>query len=229
MKKTIGLATMCVLSVVSIVLAQIPNMNLANSIVEARQKNNTQLTTFTWTVQTQIFKDGNVKDTRIQQVAYGPGGVPQYTLLNDIGSRMPIGFFRRAIAENEKQELETYLKGVEKLVGQYTLPTSGAIVNFLQTASIVQTTGPDGLPVLQATGNSVVTPGDNMTISFNATTFLPTSMDISTNFNGQPLTMNATFRVVPGSGLNHMQYATVNIPGKGLMVNIHNYDYVPNN
>ncbi|MBS0187019.1 MAG: hypothetical protein JSS51_03050 [Planctomycetes bacterium] len=229
MNKSIAFASLLVLSIVSFVVAQIPNVNLANSIVQARQQNNALLVTYTWTVQTQIMKDGNVKDTRIQQVAYGPGGVPQYTLINDESSPLPRGFFRRSIAENEKEEVETYLKGVEQLVAQYTLPTPGAIVNFLQSATIVQTTGPAGLQALQTTGANVVTPGDSMTITFNPTTYLPTSMNVSTSYNGQPLTMNATFRTVPGSNLNHMQYSTVNIPGKGLMVNVHNYDYVPNN
>lgn len=210
------------------VVAQIPNVNLANSIIGARQKNNSMLVQYTWTAQTQISKDGNVKDTRIQQVSYGPSGVPQYVLLNDIGAQMPRGFFRRAIAENEKEELEKYLKGLEKLIGQYTLPSPGALVNFLSSASIVNATSVTGQPILQTTGSSVVTPGDSMTITFDSTTFNTKSMEVTTTFDNQAVTLSATFRTLP-SGLNHMQYATVDVPGKGLVVQLHNYDYVPNN
>lgn len=212
----------------SAVIAQIPNVNLANSIIGARQKNNSMMVQYTWTAQTQISKDGNVKDTRIQQVSYGPNGAPQYVLLNDIGAEMPRGFFRRAIAENEKEELEKYLKGLEKLIGQYTLPSPGALVNFLSGASIVNATSVTGQPILQTTGSSVITPGDTMTITFDSATFNTRSMEMSTTFDNQPVTMSATFRTLP-SGLNHMQYATVEVPGKSLVVQVHNYDYVPNN
>lgn len=212
----------------SAVIAQIPNVNLANSIIAARQKNNSMMVQYTWTAQTQISKDGNVKDTRIQQVSYGPNGAPQYVLLNDIGAEMPRGFLRRAIAENEKEELEKYLKGLEKLIGQYTLPSPGALVNFLSGASIVNATSVTGQPILQTTGSSVITPGDTMTITFDSVTFNTRSMEMSTTFDNQPVTMSATFRALQ-SGLNHMQYATVDVPGKGLVVHVHNYDYVPNN
>ncbi|MBS0191255.1 MAG: hypothetical protein U0573_15615 [Phycisphaerales bacterium] len=210
------------------VVAQIPNVNLANSIIAARQKNNSMMVQFTWTAQTQISKDGNVKDTRIQQVSYGPDGVPQYVLLNDIGAPMPRGFFRRSIAENEKEELEKYLKGLEKLIAQYTLPTPGALVNFLAGASIVNATDPYGQPILQTTGSNVINPGDTMTITFDSVTFNTKSMEMTTTFDNQPVTMSATFRSIT-PGLNHMQYATVDVPGKGLVVQVHNYDYVPNN
>lgn len=216
------------LGIASLVLAQIPNVNLANSILEARQKNGVQMTKFTWTVQTQVLKDNSVKDTRIQQVSYGPGGVPQYALLNDFSAPLPRGFLRRAIAENEKEQLEGFLKGLQQMIGQYTLPSPGAVVNFLTTAAITQATAPDGSSILQTTGAGVVTPGDSMTISFNNTTFQPVSMNVSTTFKDQPVTFSATFRSVPG-GPNHMQYTTVTVPGMGLVVNVHNYDYVPNN
>lgn len=228
MTKPIGLLISLALLASVAVLAQIPNVNLANSIITARQKNNAMLVQYTWTAQTQISKDGSVKDTRIQQVSYGPNGVPQYVLLNDVGAQMPRGFFRRAIAENEKEELEKYLKGLEQMIGQYTLPSAGAIVNFLGTASITSATSVDGKPILTTTGSSVVTPGDTLTITFDAATFAPRAIEMSSTFDNQPVTMSATFRALP-SGLNHMQYATIEAPGKGLVVQVHNYDYVPNN
>jgi len=229
MIKSIGFVfALVVLATISFVGAQIPNVNLANSIIGARQKNNSMLVQYTWTAQTQISKDGNVKDTRIQQVSYTPSGAPQYVLLNDTGAQMPRGFFRRAIADNEKEELEKYLKGLEKLIAQYTLPSSGAVVNFLGSAVITTGTAADGTPILQTTGNGVVSPGDTMTITFDSVTYNTRAMQMTTTFDNQPVSMQATFRTLP-SGLNHMQYATIEAPGKGLVVQVHNYDYVPNN
>jgi hypothetical protein len=168
-----------------------------------------------------------VQDTRIQQVSYGPTGVPQYTLLNDEGAQMPRRFFRRIAAENEKEEIETYLKGLQQLVGQYTLPTAGAMVNFLSGATITKGTSPDGVSILQTTGNSVVVPGDTLSLSFDANTCQPRRMDINTTFKDQQVTLTATFRTLP-SGLSHMQYATADVASMQLVVQIHNYDYTPN-
>ena len=215
------------LALVPAALAQVPNEGLANSIIAARQKSNAMLQQYTWNVRTEILKNGSAKDTRIQQVSYGANGVPQYTLLNDTGSSMPRGFFRRAIAENEKEEMEKYLKGLQELVGKYTLPSAGATINFLSTAKIVSATSPEGRAILQTTGNGVVIPGDTLAFTFDAASFAVRRMDITTTFDGQPVTMTATFRTLP-SGLTHMQYATVDVPGKSLSVQMHNYDYVPN-
>ena len=208
--------------------AQVRNEALANSIIAARQKNNTMLLQYTWTAMTSFLKDGNTKDTRIQQVSYTASGVPQYTLINDNAAPMPRGFLRRAIAENEKEEAEKYLKGLEKLVGQYTLPGPGAVVNFLSTANITASTAPDGTAILQTTGAGVVVPGDSVTFSYDLGTFAMRQATVTTTFDGHSVTLTATFRTLP-SGLSHLQYATVEVPDKNLTVNIHNYDYVPNN
>lgn len=228
MIKSLGLVLALMFLVLpSAALAQIPNEGLANSIVAARQKNFSLMQQYTWNARTEIIKDGSVKDTRIQQVTYGPTGVPQYTLLNDIGAPVPRGFFRRAVAENEKKEMEKYLTGLQQLIGQYTLPTNGAIVNFLGTATITQGTSPEGKAILQTTGNGVVTPGDTLAFTFDAATFAVKRMDITTTFDGQSVTMSATFRTMP-SGLTHLQFATVDVPSKQLSVQLHNYDYVSN-
>lgn len=52
-------------------------------------------------------------------------------------------------------------------------------------------------------------------------------MQISTARNDDPVTVHATDRTLPG-GLNHVQFATVQVPSQGVTVNIHNDDDVPN-
>lgn len=229
MKKTwIVLLGVLSLAITHAANAQVRNEALANSIIAARQKNNSMLLQYTWTAMTSFLKDGNTKDTRIQQVSYAANGVPQYTLINDTAAPMPRGFLRRAVAENEKEEAEKYLKGLEKLVGQYTLPGPGAVVNFLSTANITASTAPDGTAILQTTGAGVVVPGDSVTFSYDLGTFAMRQATVTTTFDGHSVTLTATFRSLP-SGLSHLQYATVEVPDKNLTVNIHNYDYVPNN
>jgi hypothetical protein len=211
----------------SVGLAQVKNEALANQIIQARQKNAALLKQYVWNSNTVFMENGETKDTRIDQVMYGPDGNLQRIVLNNEGSHMPRGFLRRAIAENKKTQMEEYLTRLHTLLDQYTLPSAGALINFISQSNITTGTAPDGTPILTMTGNGVVNPGDTLSMTVNPTNFATRRMEINTSYNGDPVTVTATFRTMP-SGLTHVQYATVEVPDKGITLQIHNYDYVPN-
>lgn len=207
--------------------AQVPNEALANQIIQARKKNAALTQQYTWNSNTQFIENGETKDTQIAQVSMGPGGQPQRTVINNEGAHMPGGFLRKRIAEQKKKEMEEYLKGLHALLDQYTLPSAGAIINFISQANITTGQAPDGTPNLTMTGNSVVNPGDTLSMTVNPTNFATRRMEISTTYNGDPVTVTATFRTIL-SGLTHVQYATVEVPDKGITLQVQNYDYVQN-
>ena len=64
---------------------------LAASIIAARQKNAQLMKQYSWNTRVELIENGAVKDTRIDQVTYGPDGNLQYTLLNDQGAQLPHG------------------------------------------------------------------------------------------------------------------------------------------
>ncbi|MBX3358869.1 MAG: hypothetical protein KF745_10615 [Phycisphaeraceae bacterium] len=208
-------------------LAQVRNEGLANGIVAARQKNATMLAQYNWNCRTEVLKGEAMQDLRIDLVNLGPDGQPQRTLLNDQQGRLPGGFFRKAIAEGQRKKLEKFAEGLGKLVDQYTLPAGGKVVEFLSQAQVQPITSPDGRSLLQVNGSGVVVPGDTFSMTLDGASLLPTSVQISTTFEGDQVTISATFKTM-NSGLHHLQYATVEVPSKSLTVNIHNYDYVPN-
>ena len=208
--------------------AQVQNEGLANGIIAARKKNATQLAGYNWNCRTEIDKDGKMQDIRIDLVNLGPGGTPQHQLLNDQPGHLPGGFLRKRIAEGERKNAEKYVKELSKLVDQYTLSSAGAVINFISGASIQPITTPDGQSMLSLNGGGVVSPGDSLAMTVNGGNLLPVSVQISTTFEGDPVTIAASFKTM-ASGLNHLQYATVTIPAKNISVNIHNYDYVSNN
>jgi len=207
--------------------AQAPNEGLANGIVAARQKNAANLMQYNWNCRTDITKDGNVEDIRINLVSLASDGTPQRSLLNDQPGQLPNGFFRRRIAEREQKDTEKYVGGLAKLVDQYTLPGAGKVVAFLVQAQVQPITSPAGKTLLKVTGTNVVEQGDTFTMTVDGTTLLPISAEITTNFQGDSVTISATFRTMK-SGLNHLQYATATVADRNLSVNIHNYDYVSN-
>ncbi len=133
MNRSIGLTTLllCLLSAPA-VLAQTAlstDANRAVQITEARQANAALMHQYTWNCRTEILEQGQVKDTRIELVNYAPDGQLQRSLLNDQSASLPRGFLRRAVAEDERKKLEEYLTGLRGLIEQYTLPTTGKILD----------------------------------------------------------------------------------------------------
>jgi hypothetical protein len=205
--------------------AQVKNEGLANGIIAARQKNAALMKQYSWNCRTEVSENGTPKDTRVDTVTWGPDGQPQHTLLNDQSNPLPGGFFRRRIAENEREKMEQYLKSLRAFLHQYTLPTAGAVINFISTTTI-PAPGPDG--VLQLSGGSVVVPGDTVSFSVNAPTRQTRRMSIMTFFQGDEVTVTATFKSL-NSGLNYPAYLQLNVPDKNLSVLIQNYDYINQN
>jgi hypothetical protein len=205
--------------------AQVANEGLANAIIAARQKNAALMKQYSWNCRTQVEENGAVKDTRVETVLYGPDGQPQHTLLNDQSNPLPRGFFRKKIAEKEREDMEKFLKGLRTFLHQYTLPTAGAVINFISTTPI-PAPGPGG--VLQLSGAGVVVPTDTVSISVYAPTKETRRMSIMTTFQGDEVNVTVTFKTL-ANGLNYPAYIQLNVPDKSLTILIQNYDYINQN
>jgi hypothetical protein len=226
MKQTSGFAFALIsVAAQSIALAQVPNEGLANLIIAARQKNAALMKQYSWNCRSELSENGTPKDTRIDTVTWGPDGQPQHTLLNDQSNPLPGGFLRKRVAEKERADMETYLKSLRTFLHQYTLPTAGQVINLI-SSSPIPAPGPGG--VLQIAGASVVVPGDTVSVSVYAPTRQTTRMSIMTFFQGDEVTVTATFKTL-ASGLNYAAYIQVNVPDKNLTLLIQNYDYVNQN
>lgn len=119
-------------------------------------------------------------------------------------------------------------KSIGTLLDQYTMPAAGKVIAFIVQAQIQPITSPSGASLLQVSGSNVVVPGDTLTLVFDGATLQPASFQLSTTFDGNPMTASGTFGTMT-SGLNRLQYASAQVPSKQLSVLLHNYDYVPAN
>jgi Cu/Ag efflux protein CusF len=196
--------------------------NMAVRIVEARKANAALMRQYTWQSRTELIDKGEVRDIRLEQVTYGLNGSLQRVLLNNQGASLPHGFLRRSIAENKKKETEEYLTGLRDLLNQYTLPTAGKVLDFMNRATLV---GPDASGLIMMTGSSVVLPGDNLTIWTDAATRQTRKVQVRTFFQGDPVELTATFQTLPG-GPTHVAFAEVTVPAKELAVQVQNFNYV---
>jgi hypothetical protein len=201
--------------------AQVANEGLANQIIAARQKNATLMKQYSWNSRIEIIDGGAVKDIRIDQVMYGPGGQLQQTVLNDKPAAMPGGFLRKRIAEKEKERMEKYLRNLKQALDDYTLPSSGKVIDFISKATI---TAPDANGLLTITGNSVVKPGDTMTMTIYAPTRQARSITVTTFVDQDQVNVSATFKTL-ANGLNYVGYGQADVPAKNLSLQVQNYDY----
>jgi len=199
--------------------------NAAIKIAEVRRANAALMRQYTWTSRTEILNQGQVKDTRIELVSYAPDGQLQRTLLNDQSAPLPRGFLRRSIAEDERKKMEEYLTGLQGLLEQYTLSTTGKILDFIVSSRL---TGPDASGSYSLTGNNIVVPGDTLTIWTDFLTRHTRKIQVETTFQGNPVQLTATFATLPG-GLNYVAYAEAIVPTKELNVQIQNFNYTKPN
>lgn len=202
--------------------------NEAVKIAEARKANAALMHQYSWNSRVEIVVNAQVKDTRIEQLSYNPFGQLQRITLNDQGGTLhtlptPIGFLRRGIAEVKKEEMQEYLHGLRGLLEQYTLPTTGKILDFLMAASPSLS---DAQGLIKLSGKNVVQPGDNLNMWFNPWTKHLQHIQVNTTFQGNSVQLTATFATLPGSGLNYASFAEATVPDKQLSVQVQNYNYV---
>jgi hypothetical protein len=195
--------------------------NLAVRITEARKANAKLMHQYTWNSRTELIEAGQVEDMRLEQVQYGPDGQLQRIVQNQQGAPLPFGFLRRAIAEDKRQKMEEYLKGLRGLLDQYTLPTAGKVLDFMDKATT--SVAGDGRLIVMS-GSSVVVPGDSLSVWTEAATRHTSKIQVNTFYQGNGVNLTATFKTLR-SGLTHVNYAEVIVPDKQLTVQVQNFDY----
>ena len=199
--------------------------NVTARITEARKANAALMRQYSWTSRTEVIDQGQVKDTRIDAVNYGPDGRLQRSIMNDQSAPLPFGFLRRRIVEYERTKVEEYLTGLRGLLEQYSLPTAGKVQDFMNKATA---SGPDANGLFEMTGRNVVFPDDTFSLWVDPRTRHAQKIQVSTTFEGDPVNLTATFKTLP-TGLNHVAYAEVTVPAKQISVQVQNFDYNRNN
>jgi len=197
------------------------NAGMAAQLTKARTANATLMKQYSWNSRVEVLDQGVVKDLRIELVNYWPTGQLQRNILNDQSAPLPFGFLRRKIAENERAKVEEYLMGLRSLLEQYTLPTEGKVLAFMNQAA---TSGPDANGLFEMTGQNVVYSGDAFPVWFDARTRQTRRIQVTTVFQGDQVDLVATFKTLK-SGLTYAAWGEVNVPAKQMSVQVQNFDY----
>jgi hypothetical protein len=194
----------------------------AMQISQARQKNLALLHNYTWNRRVEVLKNGGMVDQIISQENYLPNGQLQKLVLNDEHAPIPGGFLRHMAAESKINDAKKYAAGLKDLFDEYTLPSAGAILNYLMVA---HTTGPDPYGSLITTGSNIIVTGDSLTMWVSAQNKQVRKITVTTTYQGDYVQLNAVFAAVPNNGPTYLQYAEIAVPSKQVTVLIQNYNY----
>lgn len=197
---------------------------IAEKVTAARQANAAAMQQYTWDQRTEMLEDGVVKDTRVEMINW-VNGQYQKSLVSNEGPSLPRFGLRKRIAEKKEKEMQEYMAGLKAQLEQYTMGTSAQLLAFFNKA---QVSGPDATGLIALSGGSVVSPGDSMTLWVSATTHKAAKAFVATNYQGSPVTMNATFNVL-ATGLSYMNFADIQIPARQMEIQVSNFNYNRNN
>jgi hypothetical protein len=197
--------------------------DIAVQITAARKANAALMQTYAWDCRTELLEDGTVKDTRVELMNYANGQL-QRSLVSDQGPTLPRFGVRKRVAERKEKDVKEYLAGLKSLLDQYTLPTSGKVLDFMNQAA---TTGPDANNLIGMTGASVIVPGDSLSIWTNFATRKTNRIQVSTTYQGDAVTLTANFQTL-ASGLTYVAFAQIDVPAKQMTVQVSNFNFNPN-
>ena len=198
-----------------------PNKGLlATEINEGRKQNAAQMRNYSWNTRTEIKIDGEVKSVKVELIRFTSEGELQKAIVSDSAAdaKKPRGI-RGKVAANKKKGMQEWAAELGGLLKQYSLPSAGSILDFLDIAA-VQRTG----RMVNLVGKDVIQPGDYMAILVDAETKQLKIITVQTSLEGDAVDVKITSENLD-DGLSYTARQVVIVPAKKVELTIENYDF----
>lgn len=202
---------------VPVIGAQSPMEN--RPVLLAMAANAKRMMQYEWKQRITVIRKGQTSEPIINQVRFDSSGQLQRTTLSAPEQKQKRGL-RGRIAAGVKEDVQQIME----LAASYNKPQQ--IVEAVKKAQISQA---PGSAVVRAQATGVVKPTDSMTILLNPATHLAKHIDITTDYEGQPMTIAQDYAPVSAGGPNVMKTMRVSVPSKALVINVDSYDYTRQN
>lgn len=184
----------------------------SRTLLLAMAANTKRMTQYQWKQRITVTRKGKPAQPVIDQISFEPGGGMHRTT---ISAPEEMGGIRGRIAAGVRQNV----KDIMELVGRYNKPQQ--MVATINKAKITQNSS-DGTLRLQA--NGLIQPNDSMTMIVDATTHLAKQVQITTGYDGSPMTVVQDYGSIP-NGPNVMKSIKVAVPQKELAIDVASYDF----
>ena len=193
---------------------------LATEINDGRKRNAAQMQNYAWNTRTEIKMDGEVKSVKVELIRFTPEGELQKAMVSDSneGAKKPRGI-RGKVASNKMKGMQEWAAELGKLLQQYSLPTSGNILDFLDQATVRRTGN-----MVNLTGRNVIQQGDYMAILVDASSKQLKLITVKTNLDGDAVDVQITSKNLD-DGLSYTARQVVKVPARKVELIIENYDF----
>ena len=197
--------------------AQTDMTDIASKVSQARQENAKKTRDYSWTQRTEVKVKGEVKSLKTEIVRYTVDGELQKTSIDETSAKKPKGI-RGKVAKKKIGEMKDWMAELGELLKNYSLPTAGNLLDFLNKATV----SADGAGrKLDAT--DVVQPGDRMSVWIDADHKM-TRSEVSTQHDGSDVNLETDHETTP-DGLDYVARTTIVVPDKGVEMTVENFSY----
>jgi len=210
-------ALMLGLTIAVPVAAQTDMSAIASKVSEARKENAQKTRNYSWTQRTEVKLKGETKSLKTETVRYTVDGELQKTPIEETSAKKPKGV-RGKIAKKKAGEMKDWMADLGEVLKQYSLPTAGNLLDFLNKASV----SPDG-DGRKLDATDVVQAGDRMSVWIGADHKM-TKTEVSTQHDGADVKLETDHETTP-DGLDYVARTTIVVPDKGVEMMVENFSY----
>jgi len=196
--------------VAGVLVAQTPK---AQALLTALGANGKQMASYQWKQRITILRNGKQAGFRVEEVQFDASGQPQRVTISQ-SEQKKMG----PVRAHKVTEIRDDIQEVMQLAGRYTHPRQ--LARAIQEGEIWEGPG-----TLRVRAQSLAFPADDLTMTFNSTTYLATRIDVKTQHGGKPVTITMDYRQL-SNGPNMPARMTVQIPEDSVVVNVESFDFV---
>ena len=193
---------------------------LATQISEGRKQNMLMMRNYTWNTRTEVKIDGEVKSVKIDLVRFNADGEMQKTKISDSadGQKKPRGV-KGKVASKKIKGMQEWAAELTGLLKQYSLPTSGSILDMLEKATVERT---GQLATLNA--SNVVQSDDKMTMLIDTGSGQMKMVEVSTSLDGDAVDVEILNESIEG-GPTYTARQIVKVPAQKVELTIENFNF----
>ena len=219
------MVTLCVLFALSATAASAQQGSTSPfaAVKAAAERNQTQLRKYSWVSTTEVSYNGEVKDTKVESVSYGPDGQIQKNEIADTAAPKPPGL-RGRIAERKGDEMKNEIESAVALIRGYIPPDPARLQAAVAAQNMKQLPALPGVATVAFTNYNL--PNDALTLTFAIEPKAIQTADVSTWLGDPSKVVNLVvqFATLP-DGTDHPATITLSLPSSNLQVTVNNTNY----
>ncbi len=216
--KALKIGAMAIVMTVAVpAAAQTDMTDIVSKVSQARQENAQKTHDYSWTQRTEVKVKGEVKSLKTEIVRYTVDGEVQKTVIDESSAKRPKGV-RGKVAKKKIGEMKDWMADLGQLLKEYSLPTAGNLLDFLNKASVSQ----DGAG-RRLDASDVVQAGDRMSVWIGADHKMVRT-EVTTQHDGSDVKLMTDHETTP-DGLDYVARTSIVVPDKGVEMTVENFSY----